>query len=65
MKELLFCLFLSVISWLYFFYQRKETLKENTDSITKFVNHGIDFRILIWAIVCSFLTIYFFIMLIM
>jgi len=64
MKDFLFCLFLSVISWLYFFYLRKETLKEDTDSITKFVNHGIDFRILILAIVFSFITIYFFIMLI-
>ena len=64
MKDFLFCLFLSVISWLYFFYLRKETLKEDTDNITKFVNHGIDFRILILAIVFSFITIYFFIMLI-
>ena len=64
MKDFLFCLFLSVISWLYFFYLRKETLKEDTDSITKFVNHGIDFRILILVIVFSFITIYFFIMLI-
>ena len=43
MKDFLFCLFLSVISWLYFFFLRKEILKKDTDSITKFVNHGIDF----------------------
>lgn len=61
MIDFLVLLILAVISWVYYFYERKKTLKEDTDSFTKFMNHGIDLRILIWAIVCSFLTIYFFI----
>lgn len=61
MIDFLVLLILAVISWVYYFYERKKTLKEDTDSFTKFMNHGIDFRILIWAIICSFLTIYFFI----
>jgi len=61
MIDFLVLLILAVISWVYYFYERNKTLKEDTDSFTKFMNYGIDLRILIWAIVCSFLTIYFFI----
>ena len=58
MVEFLILLIVTIICWVLFFYERKKILNEDTDSLTKFNNHGLNLRVLIIAITGSILTIY-------
>ncbi|MDR0227861.1 MAG: hypothetical protein LBI72_02190 [Flavobacteriaceae bacterium] len=60
MKNIIVCLVLSIVSWLYYFYERKKaTQNEEGDWIDRFWKFGLDFKILLMAIGTAFLTIYF------
>lgn len=61
MIEFLILLIVTIICWVLFFYERKKILEEDTDSLTKFNNHGLNLRVLIIAITGSILTIYSFV----
>jgi hypothetical protein len=59
MKNIIVCLVLSIVSWLYYFYERKTHKKNEGDWIDRFWKVGLDFKILFMAIGTAFLTLYF------
>jgi hypothetical protein len=59
MKNIVVCLILSTVSWLYYFHERKKNVKNEDDMIDRFWKFGLDFKILLMALGTSFLSIYF------
>lgn len=56
MQEIFLFLTISLISWFYYSYSRKQTNKKKVDSVTKFWYQGLDFRILVCAVTFTVLT---------
>lgn len=57
MQQMFLFLAISLISWVYYMYSRKQTNNKKVDSIEQFWFQGLDFRILVCAITFTILTL--------
>ncbi|MDR0227561.1 MAG: hypothetical protein LBI72_00620 [Flavobacteriaceae bacterium] len=59
MKNILVCLILSIIGWVYYFKGNREKKQEKEDWLDRFWYSSLDFRVIIINLLVSFATIYF------
>lgn len=58
MKEILACLIVSIVSWIYFFYERKKAAKKKADWIMKFWYMSLDIQVLMCAVAFTIFAVY-------